>query len=186
MFDVNSCTLQTDRLLLRELAFSDFDAVHAYAADPVVTRYTSFGPNTPEETHAFLSRCIAAGATTPRRSHTFAAVERASGRLIGSCGLQPSDDTGRHFAFGYCFNQHWWRRGFGKEAATAIVQFGFEHLQAHRLWAQVFTGNAASVRILEGLAFRQEGLALQSLFLRTSWHDILTFAQLRTEWVALQ
>ncbi|HEY2780751.1 MAG TPA: GNAT family protein [Steroidobacteraceae bacterium] len=77
-----------------------------------------------------------------------------------------------------------WRRGFGKEAAAAMVQFGFEQLQAHRLWADVFTGNTASVRILEGLGFREEGLALQSLYLRNSWHDILTFALLRTEWRA--
>lgn len=183
---MNGRTLQTDRLLLRDLERSDFDAVHAYASDPLVTRYTSFGPNTAAETHAFLSRCLEAGATIPRRSHTFAAVERASGKLIGSCGLQPSDDTGLHFAFGYCFNQHWWRCGFGKEAAAAIVQFGFEQLQAHRLWAHVFTGNAASARILSGLGFRQEGLALQSLYLRNSWHDILTFAQIRTEWRARQ
>ncbi len=57
---------------------------------------------------------------------------------------------------------------------------------ARRLWVYVFAGNAASVRILEGLAFRQEGLALQSLYLRDSWHDILSFAQLRSEWLANQ
>jgi RimJ/RimL family protein N-acetyltransferase len=181
---MSSRTLQTDRLLLRDLEYSDFDAVHSYASDPLVTRYTSFGPNTAEETHAFLTRCLEAGAMIPRRSHTFATIERASGKLIGSCGLQPSDDTGRQFAFGYCFNQHWWRRGFGKEAAAAIVQFGFEQLQAHRLWAYVFTGNTASVRILAGMGFRQEGLALQSMYLRNSWHDILTFALLRSEWRA--
>jgi RimJ/RimL family protein N-acetyltransferase len=39
---------------------------------------------------------------------------------------------------------------------------------------------------MEGLAFRQEGLALQSLYLRNSWHDILTFARLRSEWLAHQ
>jgi catechol 2,3-dioxygenase-like lactoylglutathione lyase family enzyme len=55
-------------------------------------------------------------------------------------------------------------------------------LQAHRLWAHVFVGNAASERILQGLGFRREGLAPQSLYLRDAWHDILTFGQLRSEW----
>jgi ribosomal-protein-alanine N-acetyltransferase len=176
--------LQTKRLILRDFAQSDFDAVHQYAADPLVTRYTSFGPNTADETRAFLARSIESATATPRRSHAFAAVERATGELIGGCGLDQCDDTGQHYVFGYCFNRNWWRQGLGKEAASALVQFGFERLRAHRLWAHVFAGNAASVRILEGLAFRQEGLALQSLHLRNSWHDILTFAQLRHEWLA--
>jgi ribosomal-protein-alanine N-acetyltransferase len=176
--------LQTERLILRELAQSDLDAVHEYASDPLVTRYTSFGPNTADESRAFLARSIESAAVTPRRTYAFAAVERTSGRLIGGCGLEQCDGTGRHYGFGYCFNRNWWRRGFGKEAAGALVQFGFERLQAHRLWAHVFAENAASMRILEGLAFRREGLALQSLYIRNSWHDILTFAQLRSEWLA--
>jgi len=177
-------SFETHRLILRELVLSDFEAVHDYASDPVVTRFTSFGPNTLEETREFLSRSIHAGSVSPRQIHTFAVIERDSGRLIGSCGLEQSDGTGRHYAFGYCFHRHWWGRGFGKETAAALVQFGFDRLQAHRLWAHVFLGNTASERILEGLGFRREGLALQSLYLRNAWHDILTFGLLRSEWLA--
>lgn len=174
--------IETERLTLRELAHSDFDSVHEYASDPLVTRYTSFGPNSAEETRDFLTRSVEASTATPRRNYTFAAIERVSGRLIGSCGLQTCDPTDRHFMFGYCFNRNWWRQGFGREAAAALVGFGFGTLNAHRLMAHVFAGNTASVRILEGLRFRQEGLAVQSLYLRSSWHDIVSFAQLRSEW----
>jgi RimJ/RimL family protein N-acetyltransferase/catechol 2,3-dioxygenase-like lactoylglutathione lyase family enzyme len=176
--------LQTDRLILRDFVLSDFDAVHTYASDPLVTRFTSFGPNTVDETRDFLSRSIYAGSVSPRQIHTFAVIERSSGHLIGGCGLEPCDGTGRHYAFGYCLHRDWWGRGFGQEAARALVQFGFDRLQAHRLWAHVFLGNSASVRILEALGFRREGLALQSLYVRNAWHDILTFGQLRSEWLA--
>jgi RimJ/RimL family protein N-acetyltransferase/catechol 2,3-dioxygenase-like lactoylglutathione lyase family enzyme len=176
--------LQTHRLILREFVLSDFDAVHDYASDPLVTRFTSFGPNTVEETRDFLNRSIHAGSVSPRQAHTFAVIEQSSGHLIGSCGLQPCDGTGRHYAFGYCLHRHWWGRGFGQEAARALLQFGFDRLQAHRIWAHVFLGNTASTRILEGLGFRREGLALQSLYVRNAWHDLLTFGQLRSEWLA--
>ena len=176
--------IQTNRLVLRDFVFPDFDAVHEYASDPLVTRFTSFGPNTSDETRDFLTRSIKARSAIPRKIHTFAVVERTSSQVIGGCGLEQCDGTGRHFAFGYCLHRNWWGRGIGKEAASALVQFGFGTLQAHRLWAHVFVGNAASIRILERLAFRREGLALQSLYLRNSWHDILTFAQLRSEWLA--
>lgn len=176
--------LRTHRLLLRDLVPSDLNEVHEYASDPLVTRFTSFGPNTLAETRAFLDRSILASAALPRQNYTFAVVEQASGRLIGSCGMEQCDLTGRHYVFGYCFHRQWWGLGFGKETAHALVQFGFERLQAHRLWAHVFHGNVASERILEGLGFRREGLALQSLFLRNAWHDILTFGQLQAEWSA--
>src|SRR6266403_1808386 len=80
--------LHTHRLTLRDFVLSDFDAVHTYASDPLVTRFTSFGPNTLEETRDFLSRSIDAGAASPRQVHTFAVIEQSSGRLIGSCGLE--------------------------------------------------------------------------------------------------
>lgn len=174
--------IDTARLILREFRPDDFDAVHAYASDPLVTRFTSFGPNTLEETREFLARTIEAAAVAPRRVYSFAVVERATARLIGSCGLQACDETQQHYSFGYCFNRDAWRQGFGKEAARAIVQFGFEQLNSHRLMALVFSGNTASARILEGLGFRQEGLSRQGAYVRKSWHDILTFAQLRSEW----
>jgi ribosomal-protein-alanine N-acetyltransferase len=173
--------LQTERLNLREFLLTDFDAVHSYASDPLVTRFTSFGPNTPEDTRDFLTRTITANDATPRRCFVFGIVDRASGQLFGSCGIEACDDTGRHFALGYCLHRDWWGRGFGSEAATALTEFGFEQLDAHRLWAHVFVGNVASARILEGLGFRQEGIALQAVYARNTWHDVITYAHLSFE-----
>jgi len=173
--------LQTERLDLREFVAADFDAVHAYASDPLVTRFTSFGPNTRDETRDFLTRTIKASGETPRRSFVFGIVDRNSGQLFGSAGLESCDATGRHFTFGYCLHRDWWGRGFGSEAATALVEFGFEQLEGHRLWAHVFVGNTASARILEGLDFRQEGIALKSAYIRNAWHDLITYARLSSE-----
>ena len=39
-------TLTTERLEMREWTLADYAAVHAYATDPDVVRYMSFGPNT--------------------------------------------------------------------------------------------------------------------------------------------
>src|SRR5262245_29322946 len=142
--------LTTARLVVRDFESTDFDAVHAYASDPVVTRYTNFGPNTEEETRAFLDRVCASAAVSPRTDYSFAVVERESKALIGTVGLGACDATGQHYSFGYCFNRAYWGRGLGKEAARGMVEFGFDVLQAHRLWAYVFVGNEASARILEG------------------------------------
>src|SRR5258708_22119981 len=118
--------LQTERLILRELAQSDFDAVHEYGSDPLVTRYTSFGPNTVDETRAFLTRTIASATAIPRRNYTFAAVERASGKLIGGCGFEQWDGTGQHYKFGYCFNRNLWRPGLSKGDSCGLGLIGLQ------------------------------------------------------------
>lgn len=54
--------IRTTRLTLRDFLPSDFAAVHAYASDPVVTRYMFFGPRTEAETANISTGCCARSA----------------------------------------------------------------------------------------------------------------------------
>jgi RimJ/RimL family protein N-acetyltransferase len=51
---MSSVELRTTRLRLRDFELGDFQAVHAFAADLAVVSYVEWGPNTPEQTQAFL------------------------------------------------------------------------------------------------------------------------------------
>ena len=62
----SSVTLRTPRLILREFAAGDAEAIQVYAGDPEVTRFTSFGPNTPEVTDSVLSNWIEEQKISPR------------------------------------------------------------------------------------------------------------------------
>ncbi len=53
--------MASHRLVLREFVVTDEDAVHAFAADPLVTRFTDWGPNSVEDTRAFLGRGLRMG-----------------------------------------------------------------------------------------------------------------------------
>jgi RimJ/RimL family protein N-acetyltransferase len=174
--------IETARLTFRSLTVDDFDAVHAYAGDPVVTRYTAFGPNTPEQTKEFLERHRGESSQADRTNYTFGLVHKQTNKLIGSCGLMRSDTNGPQYGFGYVLHKDWWRQGLASEATAALIKFGFGELRAHRLWAHVFVGNTASERVLQKLGFRYEGCAPKSFFVRDTWHDLQTFAMLRSEW----
>jgi RimJ/RimL family protein N-acetyltransferase len=174
--------IQTSRLLFRAFTVDDFEAVHAYASDRDVTRYTLFGPNTVEQSQAFLQLVTTESAEEVPTKYTFALIHKATGKLIGSCGIFRSDPNGPQYNFGYVLHKDWWGQGLATEATTALVEFGFAELGAHRLWAHVFLGNTASARVLQKLGFRYEGCALRALFVREAWHDLQTFAMLRSEW----
>jgi RimJ/RimL family protein N-acetyltransferase len=61
------------------------------------------------------------------------------------------------------------------------LRFGFEALGAHRLFAHVFVGNEASARVLTKLGMRLEAEVRQGTFVRGAWHDVRTYAILRSE-----
>lgn len=77
--------IETDRLMLRDLTPADFAAVHEYASDSLVTRFTSFGRNTPDETRDFLARSSAAAGcktvTAPAGTMRLASTEMPGARV---------------------------------------------------------------------------------------------------------
>lgn len=174
--------LQTARLSFRDFTVDDYDNVHAYGSDAEVTRYTAFGPNRPEQTKDFLQIVSGESAQAERANYNFALIHKQTNKLIGSCGLMRSDMNGPQYSLGYVLHKDWWRQGLVSEATAVLVQFGFGELRAHRLWAHVFVGNTGSEKVLQKLGFRYEGCKLQSFFVRNAWHDLQTFAMLRSEW----
>ena len=174
--------IQTSRLSFRDFTVDDYDAVHAYGSDPDVTRYTAFGPNTPEQTKGFLQFVSGESSQTDRATYSFALIHKQTNKLIGSCGLRRTDTTGPQYSLGYVLHKDWWRQRLASEAIGALIKFGFDELRAHRLWAHVFLGNTASERLLQKLGFRYEGCALKAFFVREAWHDLQTFGMLRSEW----
>ncbi len=107
-------SLQTARLSFRDFTVDDYDNVHAYGSDPEVTRYTAFGPNTPEQTKGFLQIVSVESAQAERANYNFALIHKQTNRLIGSCGLMRTDMNGPQYSFGYVLHKDWWRQGLGQ------------------------------------------------------------------------
>ncbi|WP_206061646.1 GNAT family N-acetyltransferase [Nonomuraea basaltis] len=83
--------LTTPRLLLREFRASDHAAVHAFASDPEVTRYTDWGPNSLYDTTAFLAEVARDAHDLHRCRFTLAVVDREHDMVIGSEGVKSTE-----------------------------------------------------------------------------------------------
>ncbi len=170
--------LQTPRLALREFAPSDFEAVHHYARDPEVTRFLTWGPNTPADTRAFLERARRTAAQRPRPVYELAAVTREGDELVGGCSLFAHAPHAHEFEIGYCLRRDRWGRGYAGEIVAALVETAFGALDAHRVFARVDPENAASARVLERGGFRLEGCRRGSERVRGAWRDARIYARL--------
>jgi [ribosomal protein S5]-alanine N-acetyltransferase len=172
----------TDRLLLREFRIADESAIHAYASDPEVTRYTSWGPNTPEVTHRVLQQWISAQENWPRPSLPLAIELRSESKLIGGTGFASIDCSAQMGIFGFVLRKDYWGKGIATETARAVVRFGFERLKLHRVVAECFVENFASARVLTKLGMRREAHFVENTLKAGQWRDTYLYALLREEW----
>jgi ribosomal-protein-alanine N-acetyltransferase len=159
--------LETDRLVLRRLTLEDIDAMSSFYADPVVRRFFPDGTLTREETLEELEWIL--DVYYERYGYgLWATVERQTGDVIGRCGLlpfkvvrattqaglaledpdeQPTPDDRYEVEVAYLLARERWGQGFATEAATAIVAYGFEHLEVERLISLIDPDNHASASV---------------------------------------
>jgi RimJ/RimL family protein N-acetyltransferase len=178
--------VRTERLALRDLKESDWEAVHSYASDPEVVRYMDWGPNTKEDTENFIQRAIANQREQPRRNYTLAIVLKVEDTLIGGCGIHVSNPDNREGWLGYCLNRHFWRRGYATETARGLLEFGFTLLNLHRIFATCDPANIASARVLEKIGMQREGHLKQHKWAKGAWRDSFLYAILDHDWKRLK
>lgn len=142
--------LQTDRLLLRPPHGGDAAAILRELGNFNVSRWTGRVPYPygPADAEAFLAHCR----TLPEDALVLA-ITRAD-TLIGVIGIEGDE-------LGYWLAEPHWGKGYGTEAARAVVDHAFAVPGRKTLVASYHLGNGASRRILLGLGFveTEEGSA---------------------------
>lgn len=174
--------IETERLLLRDFRREDWRSVHEYAVDPEVFRHMPWGPNSEDETRAFVERAIASGLEEPRLKFELAITLRSDGRLIGGGGVRAADESLRSADMGYCLRRDAWGEGVGTEVARGLVAFGFARLGVHRIWATCDTENTRSAHVLEKAGMKLEGTMRDDTWLRGQWRSSRLYSILESEW----
>ncbi|MGZ3548939.1 MAG: GNAT family N-acetyltransferase [Vulcanimicrobiaceae bacterium] len=175
--------IETEGLLLREFTLADEMDVHEFASDPLVPRYDNWGPNTPDETHEFLSRKMAEQQNWPRNDVTLAADLRHERKVIGSVRLWIVDEANRIGEIGYTFNRRYWNNGYATEAASALLGRAILALNMHRVIATCDTRNVGSWHVMEKIGMRREGHFLRDKLQKGEWRDTYLYAILAEEWL---
>ncbi|MFP4599030.1 MAG: GNAT family N-acetyltransferase [Persicimonas sp.] len=178
---MNSLSITTKRLELRPFQPDDVDDVHLYASDPVVTRHTDWGPNTLDDTRAFVQEAIDAVQATPLRTMPLAIEHRESRRVIGTVGLQLVQSELGDGSIGFCMNRDFWGRGLATEAAGALLDWAVEEFQLPRIYATCRPDNHASARVLEKLGMGREGRLRKNIKVAGQWRDSLLYACVLSE-----
>jgi len=175
--------LRTGRLVLRETADRDVDAIFAMESDPIAMRYWSRPPmQSIDEARASVER---AKGFFPERVGLRWSICRANDEVVmGHVGVfgfvEPSDRA----EIGYGLARPHWGHGVMHEALTAVVDYAFGPLALRRLEADTHPGNERSIRALERLGFTREGVLRERWKVGDEISDSLLLGLLARDWHA--
>lgn len=173
--------LTTPRLRLRAPTLDDTAALFTMYGNAEVMRYSGRAPHAHvDEIREKLTSDIEA--MQRGESVRWVMMPLGTPEVIGTLGLFHWSKNDRRAEIGYLLHPSHWGRGLMKEILPSVVRFGFEVMRLHRVDAQVDPENVASLRVLENLGFRREGLLRESTFSNGRYSDTVVLGLLEQDW----
>ncbi|MEY9943471.1 GNAT family N-acetyltransferase [Kitasatospora sp. GAS1066B] len=164
---------------LRKITLDDWPAVHSWAGLDEACRYQAWGPNTEEQTRAFVEVAAAGWAQDDQRRFSYLAC--LADEVVGMGELHIRSRSQRQGEISYVVAPRAWGRGVGTAIGRQLLTRGFGELGLHRIYATCDPRNLASARVLRKLGMSHEGRHRHTALIRDGWRDSEVFAILETE-----
>ncbi|PYX25889.1 MAG: GNAT family N-acetyltransferase [Acidobacteria bacterium] len=173
---MNSQILTTERLVLRPYSLSDVEPLVrlAGAREVAATTLRIPHPYTEQDAKNFIATCQASTGDEAR----FAITLRTDGQFCGGTGLL-LDAAHHHAELGYWLGVPFWGQGYATEAARAVLDYGFDVLNLHRIYASYLTHNVASGGVLRKIGMRYEGCLRGHICKWDTFHDLECYGMLK-------
>lgn len=163
----------------------DAPALFAMYSDPRVMRYWSYPPWTSiEQAQDHIAKDLT-GLSTGEYIN-LAIVSKDTGILQGNCCLFAFSAQCRRAEMGYGLIAEAWGKGYMQEALTALINFGFNHLELNRIEADVDPRNEGSTKLLQRLGFLKEGYLRQRWIVADEVSDSEIYGLLRSDWQGIK
>jgi RimJ/RimL family protein N-acetyltransferase len=180
---LGSVEILSARLRLRSFQADDLPAFVAYRSDPDVARYqswdTSYGM---ADAKWFLAEQSEVAFGQPGVWGQLASTDRSSGTLVGDCAVRVLADQPGTAELGVTLAPRYQGVGLAAEAIGAVVEYLFEHVGLHRIFAETDDRNGAAQRLFARLGFRCEARLVEADWFKDEWSTVRIYALLRREW----
>ena len=149
--------METERILLRYWQESDAEALFKYASDPDV------GPRAGWPVHKSVEESREIIRTFFHNETTWAIVLKETGEAIGCIGYYTHETSNipigeNDCEVGYWVGKPYWNKGICTEALKLMLDYCINEKHFEDIWADHFTGNPASGRVMEKCGFIDTGM----------------------------
>ncbi|MFC3157633.1 Protein N-acetyltransferase, RimJ/RimL family [Chryseobacterium arachidis] len=174
--------LFTERLLLRDITIDDKQAIFNYRSDAEANKFQSWIPETLKDVEDFIQRNNTEF-NQPESWYQVLITDKQTKAVIGDIGIHFFGNENVQVELGITLNKNFYGKGFASEALKCVIDFLFNNLSKHRIMTSVDPDNLDSIKLMERIGFRKEGLFKKSLFWKGAWVDDVIYAILKEEWI---
>ena len=148
---------ETNRLVVRKYDF-DLDSENFFImnSDEEIMQYIR-PPKSREECDIFLKEIITHAETNPGMGR-WAAVEKDTGRFVGSFAIIPIENTDL-IQLGYSLMKNEWGKGYATELTKGGLDFYFRSTTADHIYGVTETPNVASQKVLMKNGFVKDSVS---------------------------
>lgn len=179
---IGTTTVETDRLLLRRFTYADADTMlkHWIADERIQSMYSEPVYTTKEEVKELLDKYITS--YEKEDYYRWAIILKETGECIGQIAYFLVDSKNHFAEIEYCIGSAFQCRGFATEATKAVIRYGFEEMNLHKVQICTKTINVPSKRVIEKCGFTYEGTLRDYFYMDGEYVGRLYFSILRDEY----
>lgn len=181
---IGTNTIETDRLILRRFRYTDDDAMLKYwiADEKIQSMYSEPVYTTKEAVKELLDKYI--DSYEKPDYYRWAITEKDSDKCIGQIAYFLVDSKNHFAEIEYCIGSDFQCKGYATEATKAVIKYGFDKINLHKVQICTKTINKASKRVIEKCGFTYEGTLRDYFFFNGDYVGRLFFSILRSEYEA--
>lgn len=168
-------TLETERLILRKILYSDKDGIYDYAKNPNVAKFLLWDAHRSEfETIEFLN--LIYSAYNKNDAAPWGIQLKDDNKIIGTVGFVSWDKENKECEIGFALAEEFWNKGIVTEAVNEVLRFGFDQMKLERIISQCSPENIGSSRVLEKSGLNFDGIIEKKLMVKGKPTDMKTYS----------
>ena len=107
-----------------------------------------------------------------KKEQQFAIVLKETDKLIGNCGFVDINHLHQRGEVGLFIGEEENRsKGYGTEALSLLVEYGFNYLNLKNIMLKVFSFNKRAIKTYEKIGFKVLGKRTEDYYLNGKWYD---------------
>lgn len=171
--------LETERLRLIEIVSKDAqDIFNCFSNNDVIRYYGQDALTNVTQAEQFVE--FFAKNYKEKRGIRWGIELKEREGIIGTIGFNVWSPKHKRAEIGYELHPLYWRKGYGTEAASKVISYGFNELGLKRIGAIVFLENKTSNQLLKKLGFEKEGVLKNYMYQNGVPYDTNIYSLLKS------
>lgn len=172
-----------ERVRLRGVEPEDWEQFHGFDQDSASVR--SADMLHPPRSEAGTREWAEESATKKVSGDEFGlAIENLDGDLVGHLSTSNADPRAGRFSYGIAIGRAFHRRGYASDAAVLLMRYMFGERRYHKVEADIYAYNEASLALHERLGFQREGVLRDHEFFAGRYVNVVIMGMTADEFAA--